>query len=378
MSKRTDNRGYPYPLRTNDGSGGLDIELLARAFDRDAAALDLAWATELQRASATWTATNAGFINGFDTEILTGGAFSEKVGAFDATWKKIAAYWLVSVNLGLTATGTINANTGRTLKVQVADAGLSLPVVRETYQSRDIQADATVWLATEFVTRVDPQTTVTYLANHSNTSSTLSAVLRATRCWHSRREGQVMGSVTPVYAIRFPFNDETITDVSTKNAADDMAAVLSTHLDVDRDTSLKRAAASAFRNASQSIAANTETNIQFTSEDFDTDAAINLGTNNTRITVPTSMGGRYWVFGHVASIPGTTWTSGQIALAKNGTDLVRRKYWAGSSQQISRMQVTCQVPLVPTDFLTLTVLFQGTPNPTSIDGIRFSAQRLTT
>lgn len=187
-----------------------------------------------------------------------------------------------------------------------------------------------------------------------------------------------MGGVTPVYAIRFPYIEETITDVSTKNMADDAAAVLSTHLDADRDLSLRRAAASAFRNASQSITANTETNIQFGSEDFDTDAAINLGTNNTRITIPSANGGRWWVFAHVASITAPTWTSGQIAIAKNGTDIVRRKYWAGSSQQITRMQVTAQIPLVATDFLTLTVLFQGTPSPTSIDSIRLSAQRLTT
>ena len=188
-----------------------------------------------------------------------------------------------------------------------------------------------------------------------------------------------MGGVTPVYAIRFPFIDETITDVSTKNAADDIAAVLSTKLDADRDIALKRPSASAFKNASQSITANTETNIQFGSEDFDTDNAINLGTNNTRITVPTADGGRWWVFAHVASITAPAWTSGQIAIAKNGTDVVRRKYWAASGgQEMSRMQITCQVPLVPTDFLTLTVLFQGTPNPTSIDSIRLSAQRMTT
>lgn len=179
MSKLTKNRGYPYPLRGERPAGGLDIERLARAFDRDAASLDAAWATDLQRASATWTATNAGFLNGFDVEITTGGAFSEKVGAFDATWKKVASYWLVSVNLGLTATGAISANTGRTLKVTVADAGLSLPVTRETYLSRDIQADATVWLATEFVTRIDSKTTISYFGNHANSASTVSAVLRA-------------------------------------------------------------------------------------------------------------------------------------------------------------------------------------------------------
>jgi hypothetical protein len=187
-----------------------------------------------------------------------------------------------------------------------------------------------------------------------------------------------MGSVTPVYAIRFPFIDETITDASTKNAADDMAAVLSTHLDADRDISLKRAAASAFKNANFSVAANTETAVAFTTEDFDTDGAINIGTQATRITVPTSMGGRWWVGAVIAGISGTAWTSGQIAIAKNGTDVVRRKYWSASGQMVSRMQVTCQVPLVPTDFLTLTCLFQGTPNPSDIDTVRLMAVRLTT
>ena len=187
-----------------------------------------------------------------------------------------------------------------------------------------------------------------------------------------------MGGVTPVWSIRFPYIEETITDASTKNAADDMAGVLTNELDADRDQSLKRASAYAFRNGSQSISANTETNIQFTSEPFDTDAAINLAGNNTRITVPSSMGGRYWVFAEIPSITSTTWTSGQIAIAKNGTDVVRRKYWAISgSRFVSRMTVTCQVPLVPTDFLTLTCLFQGTPNPTSVDGIILQAQRLT-
>jgi hypothetical protein len=188
-----------------------------------------------------------------------------------------------------------------------------------------------------------------------------------------------VGDVTPVWAIRFPWIDEVITDVSTKNAADDMAAILTGELDADRDLSLKRASADAFRNGSQAFTPAVETNTQFTSEPFDTDGAINLGTNNTRITVPTAMGGRYWVIATASSIPSTTWTSGQIAIAKNGTDIVRRKYWAISgSRPVSRMQVTCQVPLVPTDFLTLTILFQGLPNPTNIDTITLEAQRLTT
>lgn len=180
MTKLTRNRQYPYPQSAERGAGALDIERLARAFDRDTAALDAAWGVDLLRASATWTATNSGFINGFDTEINTGGAFSEKVGAFDATWKKVPAYWLFSVNLGLTCTGTITANSSRILKIQISDAGLfQVPVIRETYICADNQADATVWLGTEFVSRVNPLTTVTYLASHANVGSSVSATLRA-------------------------------------------------------------------------------------------------------------------------------------------------------------------------------------------------------
>lgn len=186
-----------------------------------------------------------------------------------------------------------------------------------------------------------------------------------------------MGSTTPTYAIRFPFIDETITDVSTKNAADDMASTLSTVLDVDMTTSLKRAVAVAFRNASLSVTAAAETTITFDQETLDTDNSFTLGTP-TRITVPSGMGGRWWVGAVLATTGGTAWTSGQIAIAKNGTDITRRKYWSASTNQVARLQVTAQIPLVPTDFLTATLLFQGTPSPSSIDSFRLSAVRLTT
>lgn len=187
-----------------------------------------------------------------------------------------------------------------------------------------------------------------------------------------------MGGTTPAYAIRFPYIDETISDVSTKNAADDIAAVLSTELDVDRDTSLKRASGVSFRSGNFSVAANTETAVSFNQETWDTDAAINIAGQPTRLTVPTGMGGLWWVAAVCGSVLGTAWSSGQIAITKNGTDVVRRKYWSASGQMVSRMQVTAQMVLVPTDFVTVTILFQGTPNPSDVDEVRMSGQRLTT
>lgn len=187
-----------------------------------------------------------------------------------------------------------------------------------------------------------------------------------------------MGGTTPNYAIRFPYIDETITDASTKNAADDIAAALSTHLDASRDISLKRMAAVSERFNTQSFNANVETTIIQDNETLDTDAAISIAGQPTRITVPASMGGLYWVSGLIATVNGTSWSSGQVALAKNGTDFVRRKYWSAVTQQVTRLFITGQVILAAGDFVTMTCLFQGTPSPSTVQDTMLSAERLTT
>lgn len=187
-----------------------------------------------------------------------------------------------------------------------------------------------------------------------------------------------MGDVTLNYALRYPFNDETITDVSTKNLADDIAAMLTNTLDADRDKSLGRASGQWSRFANQSIAANTETAIIGTSEVFDTNAEIDIAGQPTRITIVAGSTGLYWVSAGIDNIGGTAWTSGTIAIAKNGTDIVRRKYWCASGQMATDMLITGQMKLVAADILTCTILFQGTPNPSNISAARFSAQQLTT
>jgi len=180
VTKYTKSRRYPYPVKAERPAGALDIERLDRAFDRDADGLDSAWNTDLRRPSATWTDTQASIIDGFDVEINTAGAFSEIIGGFLTTWQKIPSYWLVSVNVGLTASGAVSANTARVMKVQVTQSQVGpFPLIRETYQCQDLQADATVWLATEFVTLVDQGTKLTYLVNHANVASSVNATLRS-------------------------------------------------------------------------------------------------------------------------------------------------------------------------------------------------------
>jgi hypothetical protein len=186
-----------------------------------------------------------------------------------------------------------------------------------------------------------------------------------------------MADVTPNFALRFPWIDEVITDASTKNLADDVAGVLTSTLDVARTLAKTRASAMGSRNlTSQSVTANTETTISMDNEFFDTDGLINIGTNATRITIPASMGGAYYVHAECDLMIGSVWSSGQISITKNGTAWVRRKYWAASGQQMRNMQVSGICSLVPTDFLTMTILFQGTPSPTSVQVVRLAGQRL--
>lgn len=187
-----------------------------------------------------------------------------------------------------------------------------------------------------------------------------------------------MGGTTPNYALRFPYIDETITDASTKNLADDVAAVLTNTLDVDRAKSLGRASGSWFRSGNQSVSANTETAIAGTSETFDTDGAIDIAGQPTRFTVPAGMGGIYLAMVAITTPAASGWSSVQVALAKNGTDFVRRKYWTASGQEATRQLLTGQISLAAADFITTTVLFQGTPNPSNVSSVRLSVQRLTT
>lgn len=181
MTKYTKRRRYPYPIRTERGAGALDIERLGRSFDRDAKNVENAWLTDLQRPSATWTDTDASIPASFDSELTSGsGVWGATVGAFSATWQHVAAYWLVSVNVGLTPNGTINTNSARTLKVIIEQSQAGpFPLNREIYQAQDFQADATVWLATEFVTLVDEGTEFNYTINHGNVGSNLTGTLRS-------------------------------------------------------------------------------------------------------------------------------------------------------------------------------------------------------
>jgi hypothetical protein len=172
--KLTKNRGYPYPLRTERGAGGLDIERLARSVDRDLKNLDTAWQVDMVQPSFTQTGSDTGIPDSVDWGVNTS-ATEYSVGSPNVD---IPAYWLIDVNMGLTASAGITANSRRTLKVQIEESQTGGLQLVEEYQAQDFQADATVWLSTSFVTLFNKPRFISYNVNHGNVASTLNATLR--------------------------------------------------------------------------------------------------------------------------------------------------------------------------------------------------------
>jgi hypothetical protein len=72
-----------------------------------------------------------------------------------------------------------------------------------------------------------------------------------------------------------------------------------------------------YHNASQSIPNITDTNLAFNSERFDTDAFHDNSTNNSRLTIPTGLGGYYVINCSVRADSATGLF--QLTLKKNGT-----------------------------------------------------------
>jgi hypothetical protein len=126
----------------------------------------------------------------------------------------------------------------------------------------------------------------------------------------------------------------------------------------------------AVRTAVQSLANNTTTALAFTAADeWDTDSFHSTVTNNTRVTIPSGLGGKYYLTANVQH--GTGGTGGrQIVLRKNGatninsvvTDSAVGNWFASN---------TVMVALVPGDYVEV-MCFQYTGAALNITGT-FSA-----
>lgn len=178
--KLTKYRSYPYPLQSDPGGAGLHLQKLAVAVDADAKTVENAWVSDLQRPSATFTGTDTGITNGIDFA-LAWATNEYTIGA--PALQGDPAYWLITVNVALTASGTLNANTVRSLKAIINEQRTGGLTIAEVYSCSDFQADGTVYLDVEFVTNMGPGRFLEIDVNHGNSSSTLNAATRVSYTW---------------------------------------------------------------------------------------------------------------------------------------------------------------------------------------------------
>lgn len=110
----------------------------------------------------------------------------------------------------------------------------------------------------------------------------------------------------------------------------------------------------AHRSAAQSIATATATAVQFSSVDvWDTDAFHDPASNNTRLTVPAGLAGRYVLFGTTTFSANTTGRR-FIALRRNGVETE----WGTSHEPnnaLHRVPVAGEVELSVGDYMELWV-----------------------
>lgn len=185
-----------------------------------------------------------------------------------------------------------------------------------------------------------------------------------------------MGGTTNSQAIRYPYDGEVLSDLHSKNTADDIATALTTQ-DTARTKALKRSVVSLSRNALLSCADGVDTLIPWDAENDDPDNLWVIGTP-TRIVVPAGLTGIWYVNVQVFS-PGFTSsvTKGQLSILVTGTAVKRRTYFSGTSAVKDDLQVSARVN-VPNanDYIEASLLHTG-GGALNATAIRIKAHRST-
>lgn len=107
-----------------------------------------------------------------------------------------------------------------------------------------------------------------------------------------------------------------------------------------------------YHSANQSLSSGSATPLSFDSERFDTDAYHDTSTNNSRITIPANMGGKYLITGHVAFAADATGYR-EINVFLNGTTDIANHRTSALSGVSTIMSVATVYSLAATDYVEL-------------------------
>lgn len=165
-----------------------------------------------------------------------------------------------------------------------------------------------------------------------------------------------MAGTTDTQSLRFGQVTDVISHTMQANLADDIAVQLDA-ADVARAATLKGPVAGASR-GSMNLPVGVAQLVTFTSEMFDTHGMIDIATQPTRLTVPSSaVAGIFEV--HFEALWDTTgWTRGDIYFYKNGGFYSQRTWYA--PQSLGTVRFTSQVWLGASgDYLQVYVSHEG-------------------
>jgi hypothetical protein len=103
----------------------------------------------------------------------------------------------------------------------------------------------------------------------------------------------------------------------------------------------------------QSISNNSWTSLAFNSESYDTDGFHDNSTNNSRITVPSGLDGKYRLLGSFEFATGGAAGTRRVRLLKNGTDVVGPPILMPYTTTGIVLQVAAELALAATDYVEL-------------------------
>ena len=120
------------------------------------------------------------------------------------------------------------------------------------------------------------------------------------------------------------------------------------------------------KSASQSLTSGTWTIVSFNTEQFDVDNYHDNSTNNSRLTIPAGKSGYFLVYGSIVWPTNSAGTR-QVAIVKNGNDIIVNDNAATSGTYPATRQVSLIVNAVATDYFELNVR-QDTGGALNING----------